>query len=279
MEKYSILNESLSMERSFIHHKTGEVSIMKTERIGSNSIVPEARMLLRETDAIEDRREMRLLRTMEPEKQVKVASLIASGEAHTLRDATRRITTESIHEMTLAECVAGKFSVIYADPPWNYGNSGLDEYGHAERHYKTMLTNDICELPVGDYTATNAVLFLWATSPLLPDALRVIEGWGFEYKTSFVWDKVKHNFGHYNSVRHEFLLVGVKGSYTPESKELHDSVVELERTERHSAKPQYFRELIEGMYPSGSKLELFAREENENWTVWGNQVKGVSNNG
>jgi len=273
MQESSLL-DSNSEERSYTT-KHGTISTMNTGRIGAAVIVPEARELLRESDVAEDKRELSLLRRMEPQEQVKVASLIATGEAQGVRDAQRCITYDKVHEMTLAESISGKFSVIYADPPWNYGNSGLDGYGHAERHYKTMLADDICHLPVGEYVTTNAVLFLWATSPLLDDALRVIDGWGFEYKTSFIWDKVKHNFGHYNSVRHEFLLLATRGSYTPESKELHDSVIELERTGRHSEKPQYFRELIEKLYPSGSKLELFARQEHEGWKTWGNEVGGA----
>ena len=107
---------------------------------------------------------------------------------------------------------------------------------------------------------------------MLNEAQRVIESWGFEYKSSFVWDKVRHNFGHYNSVRHEVLLIAVRGNCLPEEKKLHDSVVSIERTGEHSQKPQYFRELIEAMYPSGNRLELFARKEHEGWKAWGNQI-------
>jgi len=271
----SSLSESDSEERLYTT-KHGTIGTMRTGNIGG-SLTPEARDLIRDTDVAEDRRELAQLKRLEPEEQVKVAALISTGEAFNVRDAQRSITYDKVHEMTLAESIDGKFSVFYADPPWNYGNAGLDDYGHAERHYKTMLTDDICALPVKEYCTTNAVLFLWTTSPLLVDALRVIDGWGFNYKTSFIWDKVKHNFGHYNSVRHEFLLLATRGAYTPENKELHDSVIELERSEKHSEKPEYFRLLIEKMYPSGSKIELFAREEHDGWTVWGNEVGGAIN--
>ena len=161
--------------------------------------------------------------------------------------------------------------VIYADPPWQYRNSGLDEYGHAERHYDTMDLDALCDLPVQELAGKDCALFLWTTSPMLPDAFRVIDAWGFEYKTSFVWDKVKHNFGQYNSVRHELLLVGGRGKSKPEVSKLYDSVASIERTE-HSAKPPYFRRLIETLYPSAEKVELFAREAAPGWTVWGNEV-------
>ncbi len=108
------------------------------------------------------------------------------------------------------------------------------------------------------------------TSPFLEKSFKVINSWGFKYKTSFVWDKIKHNFGHYNSVRHEFLLIAIKGSCTPDIKDLHDSVVSITRSGKHSEKPSYFRELIEKMY-EGKRIELFSRSEYDGWDVWGNE--------
>jgi len=166
----------------------------------------------------------------------------------------------------------GKHRVIYADPPWQYGNAGLTEYGHAESHYPTMPLADLCAMPVAEWAEDDAVLFLWATSPMLEDAFNVIRAWGFAYKTSFVWDKVKHNFGHYNSVRHEFLLVATRGSCTPDTPKLFDSVQVIERTDRHSEKPEEFRGIIQTLYTHGEKLELFARSEHAGWKVHGNQL-------
>ena len=97
-----------------------------------------------------------------------------------------------------------KYRVIYADPPWSYNDKqDTGMLGGAVKHYTTMPLDDICALPVP--AADNAVLFMWVTSPLLEDSFKVINAWGFKYKSSFVWDKVAHNMGHYNSVRHEFL--------------------------------------------------------------------------
>ncbi len=75
----------------------------------------------------------------------------------------------------------------------------------------TMPTEDIAAMPVADYATTNAVLFLWATNPLLPDALQVMAAWGFEYKTNMVWVKNSHVAGFYVYGQHELLLIGVKG--------------------------------------------------------------------
>lgn len=163
-----------------------------------------------------------------------------------------------------------KYRVIYADPPWSYNDKqDTGMLGGAVKHYTTMPLDDICALPVP--AADNAVLFMWVTSPLLEDSFKVINAWGFKYKSSFVWDKVAHNMGHYNSVRHEFLLIATKGSCTPDVKKLYDSVVSIERTE-HSRKPKEFREMIDTLYPVGERLEMFAREAPEGWDVWGNMA-------
>lgn len=210
------------------------------------------------------------------EQREELTSAGALRLAHKLRRKKRRIQA--------AKDVTGDYRVIYADPPWSYGNSGLDEYGHAERHYDTLSIDELCELVVDegkdrqvkDIAEDNAVLFLWTTSPLLEDAFRVIRAWGFQYKSSFVWDKVKHNFGYYNSVRHEFLLIGTRGSCTPDNPKLHDSVVTIERPARHSEKPGKFRAIIDELYtprePEPDRIDLFARSRVPNWNAWGDQV-------
>ena len=112
---------------------------------------------------------------------------------------------------------------------------------------------------------------MWATCPLLEDALELCKAWGFKYKAQFIWDKIKHNMGHYNSVRHELLLICTKGSCTPDNVKLFDSVQSIERTE-HSRKPEEFRQIIDTLYVHGSKIELFARGKAvDNWEVWGNE--------
>ena len=165
-----------------------------------------------------------------------------------------------------------KYRVIYADPPWSYNDEcktgGVQSRG-ASGVYTVMTLEDICKLPVP--SQDNAVLFMWTTSPMLEVSFDVINSWGFTYKSSFIWDKVAHNRGHYNSVRHEFLLIAVKGSCTPDVKKLYDSVVSIERTE-HSRKPAYFRELIDELYPIGERIELFAREAADGWDVWGDMA-------
>lgn len=167
----------------------------------------------------------------------------------------------------------GKYQVIYADPPWMYGQEQHSTEKQAtvlETHYPSMPTEDICQLPIGNLGLDNSVLFLWTTSPKLFEAKQVIDAWGYEYKSSMVWDKVKHNVGYYVSVRHEFLLICTRGSCLPDNPKLYDSVITEERTE-HSKKPEVFYDIIEDIY-KGKKIELFARNKRNGWECWGNQI-------
>lgn len=197
---------------------------------------------------------------------------VKSGEktrAQVQKEIQRDIVTR-----TIAELPSNKYRVLYADPPWSYNDKcdeGSVQAGGCERHYPTMTLTELCALPVCDLTDADAVLFLWATSPMLPEALKVISAWGFAYKASFIWDKVKHNMGHYNSVRHELLLICTKGSCLPDSKVLIDSVQSIERTE-HSVKPEDFRLIIDSLYTIGKRIELFARKKTEGWDTWGNEL-------
>lgn len=179
-----------------------------------------------------------------------------------------------IEEREAPELPDGKYRVIYADPPWKYGDQMIiDGYKvSAEEHYRTMTIDELIALPVKEMALDNSVLFLWATSPMLPEALALAENWGFEYKGSFVWDKVKHNWGHYYSVRHELLLLCTRGSCLPDTKELIDSVQTIKRS-NHSEKPEKFRHIIDRLYPTGKRIELFARKQVDGWETWGNEIK------
>jgi len=162
----------------------------------------------------------------------------------------------------------GKYCVLYADPPWEYDNSGFDQ--SAASQYPTMSVEEICNLPVEDLTQDDCVLFLWGTSPLLPEALQVMAAWGFKYKASRVWVKDRApGMGWFVKTRHEFLLIGTKGQAHPRIRL--DSIIEAPVT-GHSEKPQAVYGDIETAY-LGSKLELFARNEKGDWDMWGNEIK------
>lgn len=197
-----------------------------------------------------------------------LAEKVMSGEM-TLNRAAK--THQKTKRLEVDRLPSEKYRVIYADPPWDYGPDYQPQYGHVSWHYPPMKLEDICALNVKDLADKNAVLFIWSTSPMLKKVFRVIDAWGFDYKTSFVWDKVGHNFGHYNSVRHEFLLVCTRGSCTPDNLKLFDSVQSIEKTDKHSEKPEEFRNIIDTLYTFGKKIELFARVNQPGWEAWGNE--------
>ena len=201
-------------------------------------------------------------------QQVAIGELTIPEAKREHQHRERQERRAELRVVTLEEALTNRtFTVITADPPWQYSNSGFST--SAEAHYPTMPTDAIAAMPVADYAASNAVLFLWATNPLLPDALEVMRAWGFEYKTNMVWVKDRHVAGFYCYGQHELLLIGVKGSAIPEY--VPSSLIQAP-VSRHSAKPESVYELIERMYPHGPYLELFARAEREGWATFGNEV-------
>ncbi len=166
----------------------------------------------------------------------------------------------------------GTFEVLYADPPWRYAVPGgqTPDLRSVENHYPTMTIEEIAALEVPG--ADDAVLFLWATNPLLREALSIMDAWGFVYKTNFCWGKDRVGMGYYVRGQHELLLIGRRGDIgTPSPADRPPSLLLAPRQE-HSRKPDDFYGLIERMYPDRSKVELFARRERDGWESWGNQV-------
>lgn len=162
-----------------------------------------------------------------------------------------------------------KYSIIYADPPWRY--TPAVENRKIENHYPTMALVDIKNLNIP--SEKNSVLFLWATTGKLPECLDVMKAWGFEYKSSLIWDKVTMGMGYWFRGQHEFLLVGTKGKFSPPAQPLRIRSVYKETRTKHSKKPNKIAELIESWYPDYSKIELFARDKKEGWDVFGNEVE------
>lgn len=166
------------------------------------------------------------------------------------------------------------FDLVLADPPWSYDRKvGV---GIADDIYSTMSLDEIKRLPVmgGD----NSVLLLWATFPLLKEALEVIESWGYEYKTvGFTWVKLNSDgspffgIGHYTKSNAEVCLLAIKGKGLPVKDNRISSVVMSVRRE-HSRKPDQIYSLIERLYGDVRRIELFARNKRVGWEAWGNQV-------
>ena len=164
----------------------------------------------------------------------------------------------------------GKYSVIYADPPWEYEHP-ISTSREIENQYPTMPIEEIksVNIPADD----NSIIFLWVTSPMLEKGLEVMNAWGFTYRTNMVWVKDKIGMGWYVRQQHELLLIGVRGDGIgmplPENKP--SSVVTAPRGE-HSSKPFEMYNLIEKMYPNHTRIELFARNRRDGWDSWGNDV-------
>lgn len=159
----------------------------------------------------------------------------------------------------------GKFRVLYADPPWQYRDTraGLGESQTtfwastaAADHYPTMTVEALSTLPVSELAAPDAVLFCWATFPLLPDSLDVVAAWGFTYKTAFVWAKPRGSFGHYHKADAELLLLATRGSCTPDSADERRSQIFTGPVTEHSRKPDSVRELIDALYRYGPRIEF-----------------------
>ena len=160
----------------------------------------------------------------------------------------------------------GNFSVIYCDPPWSY-------MGELAVGYPCMSVQEICDMPISEICADDAVVIMWCSSSLLPDALQVMSAWGFTFKTSAVWDKNVTGQGAYFRQAHEVLMIGIKGNVpeVPYSARP-SSVLKYPRLE-HSRKPLELYQLIDDMYPELNKIELFCRGEpqGKGWTGWGNE--------
>lgn len=169
-----------------------------------------------------------------------------------------------------------EFQVVYLDPPWKFetrSEQGMDRA--AENHYPTMEYKAIVEAKPA--LADRAVVFLWVTNPFLAHGLDLLDSWGLQYKSNFVWHKDKEGNGYWNRQNHEILLVATteKGFPAPLPGDQMPSCQSLPRG-KHSEKPQEFAEWIEKTYPTAKKLEMYCRTPREGWSHWGYESNGVS---
>ena len=169
-----------------------------------------------------------------------------------------------------------KYELIYVDPPWRYRSGKVQ--GAAINHYATMSDEELYQLPVAEIAADNCVLLLWATFPKLPEALRLIEAWGFQYKTvGFVWvkqnrkaDSLFWGMGYWTRSNVELCILATKGHPKRINAAVHQVIVS--HIEEHSKKPQEARERIVSLMGDLPRIELFARQSTPGWDVWGNEV-------
>jgi N6-adenosine-specific RNA methylase IME4 len=190
-----------------------------------------------------------------------------------------------------------KFDIIYADPPWDYnGKMQFDKTSKSKEDidlsrkifissatfkYPTLKLDELMRIPIYEIAKDDCLLFMWATSPHLAQALELGKAWGFEYRTvAFVWDKMSHNPGKYTLSNCELCLVYKRGRIPqPRGARNIQQLVRSPRRE-HSEKPVEVMEAIEKMFPTQERIELFARRRFEGWSVWGLDVimKNISDN-
>lgn len=184
-----------------------------------------------------------------------------------------------------------KYKIIYADPPWQYKSRMALGKGasksSAEDYYSVLSVEDIASLPINELADRDCILFLWVTMPKLFEAQKVIEGWGFEYKTcAFVWVKRNKVFsqkryeergiddfmgqGRWTRGNAELCLLATKGS----PKRISAKIRQIVHTpiKKHSQKPDEVRERIVELIGNVNRIELFARDKKEGWDAWGNEV-------
>lgn len=183
-----------------------------------------------------------------------------------------------------------RYSVIYADPPWDYGgkmqfdksstdasNLRFDRsifISAANFKYPTLKTSEMKQIPIREIAEEDCLLFMWVTNPHLAQGIDLGESWGFDYKTvAFVWDKMVHNPGQYTMSYCELCLVFKRGRIPrPRGTRNEKQLVRSPRGD-HSAKPVSVRESIERMFPTQARIELFARDRPSGWDVWGLDVR------
>jgi len=191
----------------------------------------------------------------------------------------------------------GGFDLIMADNPWRFDlYSAAGEAKAPQAHYDCMSLDDLAALPVEAVAAKDCLLWLWALNPMLPQALRIMDAWGFEFKTAGTWVKrTRHGkdcFGTGYVLRssNEPFLIGTRGSpkttrstrstipsyddgFHSDGTDWPASSITIEAKAReHSRKPDEAFAAAEGLMPNAKRLEMFSRQSRQGWTVWGNET-------
>jgi len=207
-------------------------------------------------------------------KRAAVFSVDSTAEERTAEKKARRAEREAELGARQVALPAKRYGVIYADPEWRFDvwsrGTGLDR--SADNHYPTSDLEEIMARDVPSIAAEDCVLFLWATAPMLPQALEVMRAWGFAYKSNIVWAKDRIGAGYWFRNQHEHLLVGTRGDIPAPAMGTQTPSLIHARVGEHSAKPEAFHELIERHFPSLPKIELNARRSRPGWDLWGNEA-------
>ena len=251
--KMSVGERSVQRARKVIDKGTQELA----EAVDAGKIAVSVAAKIAELD---HERQQQIVADPRPEQAIKKAAR---------QDKEQILADKSIQQSL--ETNTKLYGVIYADPPWKYetfSENGMDR--SADNHYPTMSMFDMLTLDVP--AADDCVMFMWATVPMLPEALDLLDSWGFEYKSHIAWIKDRQGTGYWTRNKHELLLIGTKGKVpAPAMGTQPPSVIELPLG-RHSEKPTFFADMIASLYPTTPKLEMFARVGRVGWDVVGNEA-------
>ncbi|CAH6911358.1 conserved hypothetical protein [Vibrio chagasii] len=173
--------------------------------------------------------------------------------------------------------------IILVDPPWQYNDKSLNR-GGAERHYPTMSMEELGDLNVLGLADATCALCMWATMPQLENAFNLIRQWGFvPVTTLFVWVKTYASgdpsnpfvgMGHYTRSNAEIMILAKpKGGRVPKRINASIRQVQYSPVTRHSAKPEKFRTLLTDLFGDLPRVELFARDKEDGWKSWGNEIE------
>ena len=195
---------------------------------------------------------------------------VKEAEREQRREANRA-TVDETDDLSDAD-LAGKFSTIVIDPPWDWGDKGdVDQLGRAKPTYATMTLPELLELPVGTMADSDCHLYLWITNRSLPKGFALLEEWGFRYVTALTWCKPSFGMGNYFRGSTEHVLFGVKGSLALKRKDVGTWFTAPRGSNGHSSKPAAFYALVESC-SHGPYLEMFARSCRAGWTSWGAEI-------
>jgi len=269
-ERLSISERAVKAARRIHEHGTAElVAAIRDGRLSVKTGEALSHLAREAQDAV----------LRQEEKDIVARAKAIRAERQKLRHTVRLAHMDMVagKGRATAPASAKPYPVYYADPPWRFGvrSEVTGREKSAENHYPTLETDALIDLVAGviggadGETGHPAVLFCWATNPMLLDALRLLQACGFDYVHNWVWDKEVAGTGYWGRDRHEMLLIGRRGDIAAPLPGLQPETVHRERKGRHSAKPDFYAETIERLYPGIARLELFARRARPGWDVWG----------
>lgn len=201
-----------------------------------------------------------------------------SVNVHTVHSKVKR--KKNVDAQEKLELPKGKYQLIYADPPWTYGNYAKAGLGkNSAEKYTTMSIEELKELKVQDLAFDDSILLMWVTFPQLKESIEVMESWGFEYRTvAYTWVKKNKSgdgwffgLGNYTRANAEICLLGVNGNGLTVKSKNQSQIIDEPITE-HSEKPFIIRDKIVELFGDVKRIELFARTTSEGWESWGNDL-------